>query len=849
MWYLDESKIDRDKKIAKEKRQRILLTVLSVLFFITTLVAISAAIAAYASAEQAKLNEQRAKQNSEFARLKEQEARDFSQKLSVSEKETRSVNESLQITNEKLKKSEDSLRDKNEELQDSLENAQEQKRIAQNEKERADKEARQAKLSEAAAQKALEEQNRLRIVAENKQKELETALDEINATVARGEINRSGLVFIEQEEFKRALPEFQKLLARYENENEPMNTESRNDGKWWTLHNLGIVYSNLPEDFQSRDNFTDSECSYKKALNILHDKLTLLNISGEKFDVSQCPPEQTAQMQNTVPDIKPVEEINRSQVTTLRRLARLYHQEAVAVENYNKILAILPKEYNFQKEETYPAALYVELADTLSDLNGWENYDKITELYEKSAKTYQDEREFANQIEVLKKWSDFAIRHDRSLVAIDKLKELAEIQENKLNLSPFDREIADSYNTIDKAYRANAMPNDAYGELSKMIVDLDYKANKTNSFLVGMKEIEELANAYIKIGKCRRAEKVFLIADDFWKADPIYPDFLITLGQFYRNVQKDNKNAEIYFDKFVEKGKKIDTVKSEIIRRKNLRNPVSYNEIKDQPEAWTTAGDFYFEIKNYDKAKEAYEQALGFIIFLNENFSESAVNPDVPYPVQKAETTVKIALVYEAQNKTEEAKAAYSEAVGMVPDISAIEKRYAKEVSETPVSDRGTVSYSRLIFLWLKILVGQADFDERHGERQKAQEIYKKAEVISRGLKGLTRSEQMVLNAQINKKLGDMNRADVKIADSYYARAIFSIARLTSCSKNEKSQYCINGELNAKYYSYKAEIYESKISLNSVENSNELKTAAQEARKKADELKIEEQKSICEQNN
>ncbi|HEX8737979.1 MAG TPA: hypothetical protein VF721_21785 [Pyrinomonadaceae bacterium] len=868
MRYLEESKINRDEEIAADKRQQDALKSFAAKLrwaFIGLLILFLASVgvagyAFYLRADAVNLNEKLATEKyvSDVALEKLKESK---QTLSVEKQEKDKAFEDLKLKTQELEA-------KQEELSQSLKKQKEATEKAENESKRADEQTKLAKLSELKTQKALEKQKQLSAEAEaaknnaiERQKEAEiaqkeaevargravTALAEVKTMAERQETNRSGLVFIEQGEFRRALPEFRKLLARYENELEPMSEEVRNDGKWWALHNLGIVNSNLPAK-DSPNRFRDAECSYKKALNVLQDKLVELNVRGEKLDVSQCPPNQSENsVQNIAPNIKQIEEINRSQVTTLRRLAQFYHEEAqnsadskesqrlntLAVENYYKILKILPQEFNYQKQVTYPAALYVELADALADLDDREKYAQVPELYKKAAQTYETEQQFDDQIEVLRKWSDFEIKQYRQRTAIDLLKELIKIQEEKLNLSPFDADIAENYNTIDKLYRAVLKPNENYGELSRMIADLDLKANKTQSFYVGLQEVENLANAYLKIGKCRRAEKVYLIANDnLDKSDPIYPRFLIKVGQFYRNTLHDNKNAEPYFAKFVEASKKIDAVKSAKISRENGRNPMGYREIEDLPAVWTTAGDFYFEIKNYEKAHELYEQAKAFSIFLQENFGESKV---VVHGVEQAEIIVKTARLYEAQNKLEEAEAKYSEAADLVAKLV---------VPENSVNS---------FFQKAKVLIDQADFYERHGNKQKAQEISLKAETVIKANYSRTRPE-MVLEVYVNKKLGDINRGNRQLAEHYYSRATYSMAKIRSALINKVNEetpyYSRDNKLTAKFYSDLAEIYEARISLSSSsEIADSLKKPAEQARKEAEKLKLEEEKSRCEENN
>jgi tetratricopeptide (TPR) repeat protein len=862
MQYLDESEINRDEEIAEDTRQqnalrkyaRNLRWMVAALFI---LLIAALGVAAYAFSLRAEAVRVNSKLEIANRELENEKTATISALKSLGESNGK-LNLEKQEKDEAFKKLEvktQELESNQKELSKSLELQKGARQKAEAEKIRADEQTEQAKRSEAAKEVALEEQKYLREVAESKQLEAEneraraenffnetTKLYVQNeANLKREEMNRSGLIFLEQEEFKRALPEFQKLLARFEDESEPMSKESRSDGKWWAFHNLGIVKSKLPNTFSDR--FRETECSYNKALNVLQDKLVELKLPSKKLDVSKCPPEESENSgQNVAPNIKREEEINRSQVTTLRRLAQFYREEAqntpdeqeaerlntLAVENYNKILAILPQEFNFQKEETYPAALYVELADTLSDLNSRENNKKVTELYEKAAQTYKTEGEFATQIEVLKKWSDFEIEIYQAPKAIKLLKELVEIQEHKekLNLSPFDLEIAESYNTIDKAYRASGTTNEAYGELSRLIVDFDREAHKGQAVEKRIETVENLANAYIRVGKCPRAEEVYLEANgESSKKTSIYSSFLIKIGQFYRNVLNDNKNAETYFANFVEEVKKLES------RRLSetpggIRNPVIYRP--GDAAARVTAGDFYFEIKNYDMAEEIYQQAKLVNVLVKKRLIESE---KIINNIEEAEITAKIARVYEAQNKLEIAETKYSEAVNLVTKLEPMDNS------------------NNLIARKAKVLIDQADFYEKRGNRQKTQDIYIKTEAILRAKPAATPTEQMALEVYVNKKLGDINRDKIKIADHYYSRAIHFIVRFRSPSRSEDSQYYRKNKLTAKFHSDLAEIYESKISLNSTENTNVLQTKAQEARKEAEKLKLEEQKSVCKENN
>lgn len=346
-----------------------------------------------------------------------------------------------------------------------------------------------------------------------------------------------------------------------------MTKESRNEGKWWTLHNLGIVYSKLPNTFP--DKFISAECSYKKALNVL----------GENLDVRGC---RMTQSQNSSRYfLQPVsyqnsEEIKRNKVTTLRRLAQFYREQAenaanegeafnlnsLAVNNYNQLLGILPQEITFQKEPVYPADVSVELADALSDLD---KYDEAAKLYESAAKIYQEQKDFASQVLTLQKWSDAALRGMKDQEAIEQLEKAILIQENEMNLSPVNDEIAANYSDLANIYNNHPIPTEdtlKYNNLSRVINNLSFNDTKSISRVGSLDtsrlfaDFENLADAYIKINKCNRAEQVYIYAvstlhqSDKPSMEEIH--FMSKLGQFYYEVQRDNKKARIKFDEFVE---------------------------------------------------------------------------------------------------------------------------------------------------------------------------------------------------------------------------------------------------------------------------------------------------------
>lgn len=96
---------------------------------------------------------------------------------------------------------------------------------------------------------------------------------------------------------------------------------------------------------------------------------------------------------------------------------------------------------------------------------------------------------------------------------------------------------------------------------------------------------------------------------------------------------------------------------------------------------------------------------------------------------------------------------------------------------------------------------------------------------------------------------GDFNCGDVAIADKVYRSAISNLRWFENfTSKDKYAPYFKNNELNAKYYSDLTEAYEAWTSLNGVELSPGNKVAFNNARARARYLKIEKQKSPCEEN-
>jgi tetratricopeptide (TPR) repeat protein len=838
MRYLDESATKREEEIAEDARQQNALrkyarnlrwTVIGLVFFSFLTIGV-AAFALYQMNEAVQVKNALAKEK----KLSD----DLNEKLALEAEQLKIARNDKEKAFDTLKVQKDQLETKEKELSISLDKQKEATEEAKEEKERADKEAEQAKLSETAKQKALEEQKRLAAEAENKrvaaeiaQKRAETLLAEVKANAAREETNRSGLVFLEQGEFARALPEFRKLLARYEDESEPMSKESRNDGKWWAFHNIGIVNSKLPNN--SSDRFTDAECSYKKALNVLQDKLAGLNLPAEKLDVSNCPPKQTENaVQSAARDSKPIDEINRSQITTLRRLAQFYREEAenstneeesaklntLAVANYEKLLKILPQEIYYEKQPTYPADVYVELADTLANLNGLENFGKIRSFYRDAAHTYSVKREFVKEVAVRKKLTEFLINQSMKRDVANVVEEIIRIQEDKsrMNLPPIDVEVADSYRRLARARRLNGSADaNSYEKLANLISELDFEINKPDGFKVN--DFEALANAYMKVGKCERAKEVFSYGIEQNKFNVNFAQYILSrAGQFYNKTLRDKNGAKNYFDNFYK------------VFKEYPKNIYTSEYITD----YEMAGDFYLAQSDYLKAKELYEYALRIIAEVKELMPPEGKGDTIIRrnfaKFRYIEIITKIAKIYEAENRLEDAEAKYSEA----------DKLIAESGLGLPI---------------VKYLFTLADFYQRAKKEERAKELYKKAENILRSYPPFY-DERLVLNVRLQKGLGYINRNDIKVAAEYYSTALKELREIKPYFGTSKIQlqndyppYTKNHHLTSEFYTDEAEILESLASLSETANAATLKAEAQKARELAKEATAQEEKPSCRQ--
>jgi tetratricopeptide (TPR) repeat protein len=845
---LEEEEVQRNKDIEQERRLReiesekaqaleksakrlrkfiVALIAMSILFFAVAAFAIYFAIESKNNANTAIINEEKAR------------------------KSEANTNTALEVT----KRLNSELSNKTGELKTSLENqriatekAEEQTKLAEEKTKLADEQTRQAEQSEDEKEIALEEQRRLRIQAEKdeqlaKDAELKAkkAGETAAATASRESLNRDALIFLEQNENPRALKSFKDLLTKY-NTDEIEERADRINGKWFTLHNLGIVNSKL-------NNFKEAENRYKEALG-------LLNTSQQKTETGINVSQVSFTRQNYFQGVFPqtVDELNRNRITTLRRLAQLYRAQAektaddkkareynlAAIEHYNQLLVIQPKETVFEKQITYPADVYVELADTLSDLYDTEAYDKAADLYAKAAKTYEITGDFGKQVIVLKKWSDAAINQTLGDVVFAKLEAAVKIQEDVMNLSPTNPEIADTYNKIAEANLIFAYPEDAapYQELAKIIISANSKASKWGIHVSNdgdeidssYSEITGLVNAYVKIGKCRRAEKVYLdlinLIDTYRDQSETFDSAGLKIivykmmAELYQKVLRDNEKAQKYFDKFVDEES-----------RSNIRQVLSADK-----DSYKIVEDFYIEQKNYAQAGKLLEREL---IYREKSLNEFPnVYPKIlkEFVFAKADVVLRFARLLEAENKPQEAEAKYLEAVNLVT---------------TKLGEADTDNIQADIAQYY-VYLGEF-YESRNREEEAAQSYRKALGFIGRDS---NRFQNLGLSSRISIKLGTFSKTmpaaylHFSMASEHMGAYESSIKggpeALNTVKQNPYYRYTKNGMLTAEFYTDFAGVFEILTRMESdVNKKKRSESSAIRARQKAEEAKNQEQPLVC----
>lgn len=839
MEYLDESAINRDEEIAEDVRQQNALrkyarnlrwTVIGLVFF-SFLIIGAAGFAFY------QMNEAVQVKNALF------EEKRMTEELN-SNLETNALR--LEAEKNEKEKAFNDLKDSQEKLSESLE-------LQKEATEKAEREKEHAKLSEAEKKKALEKQEELAAAAKVaeieairlKDRALES-LKRANASRQREEFNRKALTLLEQGEYAEAELPFLSLLESFENGSELMDEKTRTDGKWWASHNLGIVYAKLGK-------YEEAQKFYIKAHGAI---VASKDKSAER-----------------------VKEINRSLVTTFRRLGQLNHDEAEnatrdelakmynrrAIGYYNQLLRIQEKPSDAE-QAGYLADVYVELADTLYD---FQSYEPAKKFYKKAEELYGNKNDYDKQVAVLRKWADTAIRktsrideesnEDAKSDENAKLNEDAksnedaeadenaaleeypvrlveraiEIQENKdkMKLSPLSLEIADSYDQLAKVAVFSAEGDyyepPPYDKLAQLIRKMNYAADKKS--YISEEEFRELANTYVKVEKCRRAEETYFKAiewskqpeNKYLRTDFGYLEFYLDLAELYKNVLRDDRNAQNYFDLFVaesEKGK-----------------PGSVTPYITEG-LFEKAGDFSFAVRNYQQASKFYQYALQKLneaIGSDEEIIRATKEDGQPEPeenvksliklsLNKAELLAKIARVYEQQGEQESAKKLYSEAQALI----------SSKFGETGIEKA-------------KIFINEADFYERLGNNEEATKKYNEAESILNVLTKSNNQPALALQIHVQKKLGDISRksaaADAQLnAAQFYETAILKLdyygqvqggeeyenlqsATPVECRPKVVSRYTRDGKLTKEFWTDKAEILEELAKLLEGKNGEAIK--------------------------
>lgn len=206
MKYLDESQIKRDEEIAEDTRQQNALRkyarnlrwlVIGLVFF--SFLTIGAASFAFLQMNALAAEKTRSDNLNDKLELE-------AEQLKIARNDKEKAFDTLKVQADELESKKEELSISLDKQEEATKKAEQEKERAENEKERADTKAEQAKLSEAEKQKALVVQQRLaieakeaKVLAEEKQKQAEEALKEAQFTTNRVEINRSALVFLEQE--------------------------------------------------------------------------------------------------------------------------------------------------------------------------------------------------------------------------------------------------------------------------------------------------------------------------------------------------------------------------------------------------------------------------------------------------------------------------------------------------------------------------------------------------------------------------------------------------------------------------------------------------------------------------
>lgn len=840
-----------EKTAKKLKRYLYAMAAMSLLLLLVAGFAVYFANQSRSNALESKIYAKSAEDNATEARKNADTAKENEQKAIRSETNTNAALEQVKKVNDELSNKTNELanslvkeKEATKKAEEQTQNAQEQKQSAEQQKALALEQTQKAKLSQEETKIALKEQERLKTEADKARDEAivlrdeaitakdkaDSAVKTAQETNLRESLNRDALTFLEQGENEKALKKFSSLLEKYDEKD--LRIPIIKKGKWWTQHNLGIVHSRL-------EKFEKAKESYNDALKTLGEKPI------DEFPTSASIPPNEHFFQKI--SYQTDNETLISIATTLRRLGQLYRAEArnktndeesqklnsLAVKNYDRLFEILRLESPNTKNENYPIEAYIEKADALSDLRDEENYQSPQELYEKAQKFFESKGDYFKQVEILKKRYKDAMKYGDSVSGIKWLEKAINIQEDELKLPPDSLEISDNYKEIvyaDKSFGSTTseiMDEKAYIEISEYIKSLNFRLNTEGFF--NENEVSILAKAYLKIGKCRRAEALYLYAlEKTNKANRIGQEvskyrvsqsILNKLGFFYWKTQQDNSQAKKYFDLFITD-----------IENKEEEHFISVTTIEN-------AADFYIQQKDYNTARKLLNRA--FEIRENGQIADVRNISNLTLLTKlisaNANIIVKLAQIDEAENKLQDAETKYLEAINLV----------TAELGELNVDDAKAVIAQHYVF--------QGEFYESQNRSEAVQSYLKAHQII---VKDSNLLRNYGLLSRIEIKLGTFSKTKEKAFGHFvnafrnmviYETSIKGGAEAINTIKlNPYYRYTKDGLLTVEFYTDLARVYEILAKMESDENQKEkFRSSATQAREKAEKAKIQEQSLLC----
>ncbi|HKP85361.1 MAG TPA: hypothetical protein VJZ26_04645 [Blastocatellia bacterium] len=651
---------------------------------------------------------------------------------------------------------------------------------------RSEKQTQAALTSLKEAKGKLEEQNKSLQAA---YATLKTEKEKTLKANTRNSLNVDGLTSFEKGETRQAISTFEELLNTYADSEADKDISM--DGKWWALHNLGAMYGKDEE-------YDTAAQKYNVAIRVLGET------SGKR---------------------------TRNLIATLRRQAQLYRESGdhlygrgtraettgfqKARDTYQRLLDILAADQAYKKDDPrYEANVKVELGDTYVEL---QDYDNAKQVYNEAYGVFNSgdhKRNAPEIIRTLKKLSRTAALQEETDGIEKPLKEILRIREDELKLPPDHPDIAESYTDLaifNQSYGKRELA-ETYDNLAKRIRDWNNRIQKDESF--ESDQIDEMAKAYIKIGKCQSAAALYRKGldrvNEEYEGDGLKDNGSALLGtirnvaQFYRDQLQNKEEAAKFFDEYVEKSKD--------------------EMFKDEADAdWLEEiGKFYYEQRSYDKAEESFRLA-----FKSRDMALGSGDDRKQAIAAQVETLSNLALTYEAQGKQTETEKKYKEAIelagqelegdsnfALVPEVS-LAKLYLKQGKDKEAGE-----------LFAKV---EASFEKVVPEGSRDRAIYIDS------IRGLARIEE-----------GKGNPGQDKAVD-YYKRAatVIGILGLNPTGRRAAGRYFdpSTGSLTSDYYNDLAEVLESWAKHLKGAEAAEKVRQAQEARQKVQEVKAQEVKA------